>query len=169
MIRKLPLTIALLFSCTGAMAQGYVGLGVGSIDYDLPGFGNATGFELLAGTEINRNLSFEFSFIDFGESDDGMPPVWRLTGDGITAGALIRAKAGRTADVFFKLGMFSWDIEIKQDGFGTIFMDDGTDIFYGFGVMVKTTDNFSVGARYNIYDADDTDVDVLSIHAQVGF
>lgn len=169
MIRKSCLTIALLLSCTGAMAQGYIGLGVGTVDYDVPGFSSATGFELLAGTEINRNLSFEFSFIDTGEADDGIAPIWRITGDAITAGALLRAKAGQTAEVFFKLGMFSWNIEVTQDGLGPILEDDGTDIFYGFGVMIKTTDKFRIGARYNIYQTDDLDVTALSINAHMDF
>jgi hypothetical protein len=172
MIRKSFAAIALLCSCTGAMATGYIGIGFGSVDYGaeaISSFDDPTGFELIVGKEINRNISFEFSYIDFGEANDGIAPVWRLAGDAITAGALIRAKAGQTADVFFKLGMFSWDVELTQDGFGTIGTDDGTDIFYGFGVMVKTTDKVSIGARYNSYDADGDDVTMFSINAQLDF
>jgi len=168
MIRKISLTIALLCSCSGAIAQGYLGLGIGSVDYDLTGYSNATGFELIGGTEINRNLSFEFSYVDTGEAD-GTPSIVHLSGDAITAGALIRAKAGQTADVFFKLGMFSWNIDLTQDGVGTIFTDSGTDVFYGFGVMIKTGDKIRIGARYNIYNTDDLDISALSINAQLDF
>ena len=176
MIRKLCLTIALLSTCTYAAADvsdtGYIGLGFGSVDYDadsISSFDDPTGFEIILGKEISRNLSFELSYIDFGEADDGIAPVWRLEGESITAGALLRGKVGRAADVFLKLGMHSWDRELTEDGIGVIARDDGIDIFYGLGVMVKTTDSLSIGARYNVYDFDGDDVTMLSINAQLGF
>jgi opacity protein-like surface antigen len=176
MIRKLCLTIALLGSCTYAGADvndtGYIGLGFGSVDYDaesISNFNDPTGFELMLGKEISRNLSFELSYIDFGEADDGTAPVWRLDGKSITAGALLGGKVGKTADVFLKLGLHSWDIDLTEDGAGVIARDDGTDIFYGFGVAVKTSDNISIGARYNIYDFGGDDVTMLSINAQLSF
>lgn len=174
MMKKLSLATVLLCASASASATdtGYIGIGFGSVDYDadeISSFDDPTGFEILVGKEINRNLSFELSYIDFGEADDGVAPVWRLDGDAITAGALIRAKAGKTADVFVKLGMHSWDVELTEDGAGVIGTDDGTDIFYGFGVTVKTSDQVSIGARYNSYDFDGDDVTMLSINAQLGF
>ncbi len=176
MIRKLCLTIALLASCTYSAADvkdtGYIGLGFGSIDYgDASGsnFDKATGFELILGKEISRNLSFELSYIDFGEADDGATPLIRVDADAITAGALLGGKIGKTADVFVKLGMHSWDSEITQDGTGVVSRKDGIDIFYGLGVTVKATNNIGIGARYNVYDFDGDDVTMLSINAQLSF
>ncbi|MCK4705192.1 MAG: porin family protein [Gammaproteobacteria bacterium] len=176
MIRKLCLTIALLGTCTYAVADvndtGYIGLGLGSVDYGVDSnsnFDGSTGFELILGKEISRNVSFELSYIDFGTADDGAIPVRHLEADAITAGALLKAKLGKTADVFVKLGMLSWDSEVIQDGAGVIASNDGTDIFYGFGAMVKTTDNLSIGARYNVYDFDGDDVTMFSINAQLSF
>ena len=176
MIRKLCLSIALLGSCTYAGADvndtGYIGLGFGSVDYDInstSNFDDPTGFELIVGKEISRNVSFELSYIDFGEADDGATPARHLDADAITAGALLRGKLGKTADVFVKLGMLSWDSEVTQDGAGVIASNDGTDVFYGIGAMVKTTGNLSIGARYNVYDFDGDDVTMLSINAQLSF
>lgn len=176
MIKKFGLTMVLLCVAAGANAgnadTAYVGIGFGSVDYDadeISSFDDPTGFEILVGKEINRNLSFELSYIDFGEADDGIAPVWRLDADAITAGALIRAKAGKTAEVFLKLGMHSWDIDLTQDGAGVIDRDDGTDIFYGFGVAVKTSDQLSIGARYNSYDFGGDDVTMLSVNALLAF
>ena len=176
MIRKLCLTIALLGACSYAVADvndtGYIGLGFGSVDYGVdsnPNFDDPTGFELILGKEITRNVSFEISYIDFGKADDVATAVRHLEADAITAGALLRGKIGKTADVFLKLGMLSWDSEITQDGAGVIASNDGTDIFYGLGAMVKTTDNLSIGARYNVYDFDGDNVTMLSINAQLSF
>lgn len=176
MIRKLGLAMALLGICTYAVADvddtGYIGLGFGSVDYDVESnanFDDPTGFELILGKEISRNVSFELSYIDFGKADDSATPARHLEADAITAGALLRGRLGKTADVFLKLGMLSWDSEVTRDGSGVIASKDGTDIFYGFGAMVKTTDNLSIGARYNVYDFDGDDVSMLSINAQLSF
>ncbi|MGB5398480.1 MAG: porin family protein [Gammaproteobacteria bacterium] len=176
MFKRPALTMALLCASVSAVADvkdtGYIGIGFGSVDYDadsISSFNDPTGFELLVGKEINRNLSFELSYIDFGEADDGVAPVWRLEGSSLTAGALIRARAGQTADVFLKLGMHSWDIDLTEDGVGIISSDDGTDIFYGFGVSVKASKSIGIGARYNVYDFDGNDVSMLSVHAQLSF
>ena len=176
MIRKLCITIALLATCTYAVADvndtGYIGLSFGSVDYGVDSnsnFDGSTGFELILGKEISRNVSFELSYLDFGEADNGAIPARYLEADAITAGALLKGKLGRTADVFVKLGMLSWGSEMTQNGAGIIASDDGTDIFYGFGAMVKTTDNLSVGARYNVYDFDGDDVTMFSVNAQLSF
>jgi len=182
MNRRLTLTIAfsitfsMAFLCASSMARAadtiYVGLGVGSVDYDadsISNFDDPTGFELIGGTEISRNLSFELSYIDFGKADNGTTPALHLEADAFTAGALLRGKVGKSADIFLKLGMLSWDREVTQDGAGVISKDDGIDIFYGFGVMVKATDSLGIGARYNVYDFDGDNVTMLLVNAQLGF
>ena len=176
MIRKICLTITLLSACTYAGADvgdtGYIGLGIGSVDYGIDSssdFDNPMGFELIIGKEVSRNVSFELSYIDFGKSDNGATPMQHLEASAITAGALLRGKLGKTTDVFVKLGLQGWDSEISEDGAGVVASKDGTDIFYGFGVMVKTTDSISLGARYNVYDFDGDNVTMLSVNAQLGF
>ena len=168
--------MALLGASSYAVADvddtGYIGLGFGSVDYGIDSnsnFDDPTGFELILGKEISRNVSFELSYLDFGKADNGTIPVRHLEADAITAGALLRGKLGKTADVFLKLGMHAWDSEMTQDGAGIIASNDGTDMFYGFGAMVKTTDNLSIGARYNVYDFDGDDVTMFSINAQLSF
>jgi hypothetical protein len=176
MIRKICLTITLLSACTYAGADvgdtGYIGLGIGSVDYGVDSssdFDNPMGFELIIGKEVSRNVSFELSYIDFGKSDNGATPEQQLEASAITAGALLRGKLGKTADVFVKLGLQGWDSEISEDGAGVIASKDGTDIFYGLGAMVKTTDSISLGARYIVYDFDGDNVTMLSVNAQLSF
>jgi len=176
MIRKICLAITLLGTCSYAAADaggtGYIGLGVGSVDYAIDSsadFDNPMGFELIIGKAVNRNVAFELSYIDFGKSDNGATPKQHLEASAITAGALLGGKLGKTTDVFVKLGLQGWDSELSQDGVGVIASKDGTDIFYGFGVMVKVTNSISLGARYNIYDFDGDDITMLSVNAQLKF
>jgi opacity protein-like surface antigen len=176
MIRKICLAITLLSACSYAAADaggtGYIGLGVGSVDYGIDSsadFDNPMGFELIIGHEVNRNVAFELSYIDFGTSENGATPKQKVDASAITAGALLGGKLGKSANVFVKLGLQGWDSELSQDGSGVIASKDGTDIFYGFGVMVKATNSISLGARYNIYDFDGDDVSMLSVNAQLNF
>ena len=176
MIRKIALAMALLSACGYAAADagdsGYIGLGVGSVDYGIDSsadFDNPIGFEVIIGKAVNRNVAFELSYIDFGKSENGAIPKQNLDASAITAGALLGGKLGKSANVFVKLGLQGWDSELSQDGAGVIASKDGTDIFYGFGVMLKATNSISLGARYNIYDFDGDDISMLSVNAQLNF
>ena len=176
MIRKLCLTVTLLGACSYAVADtggtGYIGLGVGSVDYGIDSssdFDNPMGFEVIIGKEVNRNVAFELSYIDFGKSDNSSTPKSHVEASAITAGVLLGGRLGKAADVFVKIGLQGWDSELSQDGAGVIASKDGTDLFYGLGAMVKVTNNIDLGARYTIYDFDGDDVSVLSLNAQLNF
>jgi len=169
MTKKSYLTIALLCASTNVMASGYIGFGAGSVDIDITGFDDPTGFELIIGTEVNKNFSVEASFINFGESSDGIAPEWRVTQDSLAFGALAKAQVNDNFDVYFKAGLHMWDAELKEDGFGLLGEADGTDIFYGVGALLNVNNKLSLGARYNTYDMDGDDVTMLSINAQIGF
>ena len=165
MMKQFCFSIVLLGFCASPMAGPlYFGGGLGNVDYDLPGFDNPTGVELIIGGDINRNLSFEASYIDYGEADDGIPPVWRVNATGLTVGALFKAPVNANVDLFIKLGLNSWDAELTEDGFGILGQDDGTDIFYGFGAAVWLNNNISLGARYNVYDFDGDDVTMFTVN-----
>ena len=169
MINKSYLAIALLCASTNVMASGHIGFGVGTVDIDASGFDDPTGFELNIGTEVNKNLSVEVSYINFGESSDDILPKWRVTLNTLAFGVLAKAPVNNGFDVFFKAGLHMWDAELKEDGFGLIGEDDGTDMFYGIGALLHFNNKFSLGARYNSYDMDGDDIKMLSINAQVGF
>jgi len=163
------ITVALLCTSTNVMASGYIGFGAGSIDIGVDGFDDPAGFELSIGAEVNNNLSLEASFIDFGESSDGIVPQWRVTLNTLAFGALAKAQVNDDFDVFFKVGLHMWDGELKEDGFGLLEKNDGTDIFYGVGATMKVNQKVSFGARYNSYDMDGDDVTIFSLNAQLSF
>ena len=172
MKKQLFTLIGLLCFCTSIMAgPWYLGGGFGKVDYDadeISSFDDPTGIELIVGNAITRNISVEGSYIDFGEANDGIAPNWRLSATGLTVGALFNFPVNEKLDLFFKLGLNSWDAELKEDGFGTLGEDDGTDTFYGIGAAIKMDNNISLGARYNTYDFDGDDVTMLSINLFVG-
>ena len=175
-IIRLCSLVTLLAVFGNCAASWYMGGGIGRTDYgleELSRFDKATGFELMLGNSVNRNLSFEASYIDFGESDDGIPPVWRVDAESLAFGALLTAPVASGFDVFVKLGLHIWDIEVAEDGFGVFAEDDGNDLFFGFGAAVRVDKNLRIGARYNVYDYElgpvDDEISMLLVNILVGF
>lgn len=167
-MKKTYLATVLCIASGNALAGPYIGAGLGDVDAG-PGLSSPTGFELMIGTDITPNVSVEASYVDFGRPNDGIPPVWRYDADSLAFGGLLTAPLSPELDVFFKLGLHMWDLSVSEDGFGTFFTDEGTDIFYGFGARFELNSQFSIGGRYMSYDFDGEDIDVLSINAQMNF
>lgn len=166
------LALALLFFCTGAMASGYIGIGFGETDYDadsISTFDDPDGTEIYAGFRTSDGLGFELGMVDFGEADDGIPPEWHLEADSLAFSLLAIAAVGSGSEIFAQFGFHMWDIELRQDGFGKLAEDDGTDIFYGFGFRANVAGNIDLGIRYNVYDFDGDDVTRLNFNLQFGF
>ena len=171
MFDKLKLTAFLLFFfCFAgtASAAGYVGVSMGKTDYDVPPFDDPIGFEILGGADLSQNVAFEASYINFGESSDNIPPEWKLSATSWAFGALLKAPINPTAQAFVKVGMHMWDIELKEDGFGLIGEDDGTDMFFGFGAAFSIAPRMNFGVRYMSYDFDGDDVTQLLFNLTYG-
>lgn len=161
------LGLVLLIAFTSASAAGYVGIGFGETDYDVPNFDDPTGIEIYGGFKSSENLGFEVGYVDFGEADDGIPPEWHLEADSIAFSLLGIAPVAPSAEIFFQFGLHMWDAELTEDGFGVLAEDDGNDIFFGFGFRATVTERFGVGLRYNNYDFDGDDVTRLNFNAQI--
>ena len=176
LITRLCLFAVLLAFYGQSAASWYIGGGIGRVDYGLEeasSFETSTGFELILGNRLNRNIAVEASYIDFGESDDGIPPLWRVDMESLAFGALLNAPVAESFDIFVKLGVHIWDAKVTEDGFGIIAEDDGNDLFFGFGAAVKADKNITIGARYNVYEYEiapfDDEASMLLFNVLVGF
>ncbi len=159
----------LLAGASLAQAGPYVGFKVGVLDYDLPYFEDPTTVEIYLGNRFNENIAVEFNYIDLGESEDGIPPVWTLSGDSVGVGLRLFAPLSKQVELSGRVGVHSWNLELSEAGFGTIFEDDGTDLFYGVGVNLGLASNLGLGAHYTVYDFDEDDASVLSFNLQFRF
>ena len=166
-MKKLYLAMALFCFSTSSMASGYAGIGIGTVDVaeDVSSFDSTVGFELMVGTEINPNISVEASYVDFGEADDGVPPEWHASASTLAFGVLAKAPVNEQVEVFFKVGLHLWNVEVSEDGFGVFVDDDGTDLFFGFGASMEVNNQISVDARYTSYDFGTVDLDLLTHNA----
>lgn len=159
----------LLVSASVSQAEPYMGLQVGSLDYDLPNFDNPTSIEVLAGYRLSENLGFELNYVDFGDSEDGIPPVWTLSGDTVGVAARFIAPLSGQLELYGRLGMHAWSMELKEDGYGTLAKDDGTDSFYGVGLNFNLSDSIALGAGYTVFNMKDEDATIIGGVLQVSF
>lgn len=159
--------LILLMTSGNALAGGYIGAAYGKVNHDLPAFEEPNSIELLAGFSVNENIAVEVSYLDLGEASDNIPPDWKLSINGFTLGAVARYPVSSQVELQAKAGLFSWDAEITEDGFGTIAEDDDSDFFYGFGAMFKINEKMSLGIRYSFYEAIDEDFDILQAQLQI--
>jgi len=166
---RLVLGLLLMAVTLQAQAGPYAGFKVGKLDYDLPDFEDPTTFEFFLGNRFNENFAVELNYIDLGESEDGIPPVWTLSGDSVGVGLRLFLPLSEQVELTGRLGIHSWQLELHEAGTGTIADDDGTDLFYGVGVNVGLTPNVGMGAHYTVYDLDEEDASVLSFDLQFRF
>ena len=171
------MAVALSFSLTAvAHAQEagfYIDASVGQTDINESGWDDGTSFSVGAGYSFTQYISAEARYIDFGEFDDNDPPVWRLSGDALVVDLVASYPLTDKVSMFAKLGVFGWDAELNQDGFGELASDDGTDITYGVGVSFGFTDSFSSYIQFKRYafevGGEDLDLDDLAIGLQYRF
>jgi OmpA-OmpF porin, OOP family len=160
---------ALLATTTPALSGGYIGLGIGKVDLDIPFFEDPRGWEIIGGYEFNRNFAVEVTYLDIGDASDNIPPAWIISGNTLTFGALGKLPVTPELELFVKGGLHMWDLELREEGWGKIGEADGTDIFFGFGANYMFPNGLGIGGRYMIYDMDGDDVTVLSVNLQYRF
>ncbi|NIP22801.1 MAG: outer membrane beta-barrel protein, partial [Phycisphaerae bacterium] len=121
---------------TSASAQNmgpYFNLSIGQSDVDtnISDFDKSTSFSLGFGYSINKNLAIEASYIDFGDAEDDITPVWTLSADALVASVIGKIPFNPMVTGYGKIGIASWDAELAEDGFGTFATDDGSDVTFG--------------------------------------
>jgi OmpA-OmpF porin, OOP family len=171
------IAFALAFSlpaATHAQETGaYLDASIGRSDINESGWDNGTSFSFGAGYSFNEFISAEARYIDFGEFDDDVAPVWTLSGDAFVVDLVASYPLSDRVSVFAKLGFFSWDAEVTQAGFGELASDDGTDLTYGAGLAYSFTDRFSSYFQFKRYafevDDEDLDLDDIGIGFQYRF
>lgn len=170
MKRKALVMSSLLAFSIGANAEGgYIGLSVGQTDVDISGFDDGTSIALVGGYRVNSNFAIEASYIDLGESEDDIAPVWTLEADGFNFSAVGIIPVNEQVEIFGKIGMFMWDVTLDEAGTGEIASDDGTDISFGVGGSVKLAEQFSLVLEFQRFDIDGDDVDNISLGGRINF
>lgn len=166
------ITTALLLSsfvlATGtAHAGGYVGLSVGHADY--PGeFDNSISYSVKGGYEISENFAFELGYVNFGKAKDDLTSA-EAEVTGVNTSIVGIAPLNPNLDVFVKVGVIFWNVDVSVDGLGRFVDDNGTDLSFGFGGAYHVTDDISVATEYQRFDIDGGDIDNFSVGLHLYF
>jgi len=184
---------------TAADSSWYAGISYGStkIDSGVSGTtGSAsldeedTGYKLLVGKKINKNISIEGFYADFGEVSltgntgdtfvlDGQTYQFTTNAANVTASATGVGLNGKYSFVITqkssfaaRVGVLSWDIEGTVSGASistSKTSQKGTDLFYGIGYQYDLTNSVAVTADYDSYKADDDKFTVFAIGLAFSF
>ncbi len=165
----LALALAAATLSTSVLAGGesglYIGGSVGTTEVSEEGLDDsATGYKVFGGYNFGMvplvNLAAEINYIDFGSFDSDIGDVsvdvtaWTLSG-------LLGVDLGPVG-LFAKAGYFAWDSDVGSAS------EDGNDPAYGVGAKFQIG-SFAVRAEYEIYEADEVDIDFYSVGAAYTF
>jgi OOP family OmpA-OmpF porin len=167
-------TAALILAAASTVAaEGYVGAAAGSARYDLKDSGISfagrdTGWKLFAGYRFSHHLGLEAAYYDFGEPDDhvrGNSLDIRADGyGGFLTGFL---PAGRQFYALARLGVVHYDVTSKWGG--TTASDNGQAAAWGIGAGYRFSRKFSMAAEWERIEADNGDVDLISLSGRFHF
>jgi len=172
LLTKFVLMLSILALPAAASAGGYIGLSVGqsSIDSsDFSDFDKDTSFSITGGYKFNQYFAMEASYIKLGDFEDGIAPVWTIEVDGINFAAVGIIPVNERFDIFGKVGVFVWEANLKEAGFGKLSSEDGSDISIGLGASANLTDQFDLIVEYQKFDLDGDKISNISIGGRYNF
>jgi len=149
-----------------------------------------SGFKILVGKKIDKTISVEGFYADFGEAS-----LTGNTGDNFDIGGTTfvfttnNAKIATTAtaigvnakftyefdnksSIAGRIGMMLWDVTASVSGASiasATASDDGTDLFYGFGYKYNFNNKYALTVDYDLYTADDVDFDMIAVGVLFNF
>lgn len=182
-MKKVVLGLIVGSMALSAHAQGDIAaefmFGTAEQTSSIDGVGSTSGDDLSFGLRgaytLNPNFGFEFSYQNYGETDDTYVDEYGDTiNDKVTTTAF---NAGIKGIIPFenglalvgRFGMANWDIELEEtDSFfpGEVFTadDSGTDFYYGIGAQAKLKESFTIGLEYTITEMDLSFVGISADH-----
>ena len=169
MLKKALIASSILLSSAAFAEGGYIGVSVGQTDLDVSGFDDGDSLAFAAGYRINENFALEASYLDLGDSEDDIDPVWTVESDGFNFAVVGIIPVGEMVEIFGKAGVLMWDLSVSEAGYGEFYSEDGNDISLGFGATVNFTKQFAMVFEYQSFEIDDEDVSNISLGARLNF
>jgi hypothetical protein len=126
-----------------AIADGYVGVGIGSASYDYNDISSSTAFLVYGGYIFDDSLfGVEAAYLSLGQADITSIPGASLNITGFNASAVISSAGKSSAPLYFfgKLGIYSFDNELKPTGLS----ESSSGLSWGIGMGYKFNKHFSM-------------------------
>jgi len=156
----------------GEQDYAYLGGGIGYGRMNGQDFTNTDGdltnsrvsWKGLAGFRLNRVVSLEGQYVDFGADDRGND---RIQATGWTLGAVLDIPVTGPVTPYGKVGVLEWQ---TRNRFNDISQNqNGSNIALGAGLRFSLSRNVDLRAEYERFAMDDTRVDSFSAILQYDF
>ncbi len=184
MKNRFVLIIAFLMSgfSAAAVAEIYVGIGVGSASYkvDLGADGNfeekGTGTKLYTGYAFNKYFAAEVTAYNFSEASIGaieLSPGGPVVLDaaasmkGAGAYAVGMYPVSKKVNLIAKLGVLSWNADLRANGNSR--SNDGTDAAYALAASYAFTKDFLATVEWESFNTDNPELSMLSLGFRFNF
>lgn len=181
----LPVCVALLAAPVIAGADTlfdddigpYAGVGVGYGKFESEDFLTADNdlrddrmtWQAFLGAKFTSFIGLEAAYVDFGEADgDG----GFLDANGVSAALVLALPIGDSFSLSARGGQLWWDASGGGVGAPLNEIDfdvDGEDPFYGLGAHFGDGEGIGIALRYDMYELDETDIQVPSVNLEFGF
>ena len=152
-----------------AMAENYIGVGIGSADIE----GTDDSSVKIFGGYRNTNYGFEAAYHDLGKQEETVAAITASTEvTALELSVVGYLPVSSTIDVFGKFGFLLWDMDLNLTGFLPV-SEDGSDFIYGIGVQYNSPNNFALRLEFQAATLDvvgvDFDTEIISIGATYNF
>lgn len=175
-IISLMMVVTSLSSVSIAVAEPYVGFGIGSASYkaDLSSLGggeldeDGTGTKLYGGYSFNKYFAAEASVYNFAEASvgalensSGGYDSAAVSMKGVGAYAVGMYPVTKNVNLIAKLGVLSWDADLRVNT--TEVANDGTDAAYALAATYAFTKELLVAAEWESFNSDNPELSMLSL------
>ncbi len=144
------MSIVLLLTSNGVLAESYFGLSRGSSVLDFNGYDHASSYKIYAGAR-NENLGLEWAYINLGDFKVSGQPFLKVEGSVIDFAAIGFFSLTEKMDLFGKIGFTYWHVTGVILGVD-IESESGTTVSAGFGLQISLVENFSLRAEYQKFN-----------------
>jgi len=155
--------------------------------YTCPAEDSDTGYKIFAGYQFGRYVALEGSYVSLGKTQAELPADTRFSAEvqGVTIGLVPRIPVGERIDLFGKVGVMAWHVDLKAESpaLGLSAQGDGAgaDPVFGAGVAYRFHQNASLRLEWDRYNVDEevksdgatvnvgTDIDLFSANIMLQF
>jgi len=159
------LVVVMLTLCGAAVAENYVGAGVGQLRLEDSGFkADDTSVKLFGGWRFNQNLALELAYVHGGSPEGSGVEVEPRAMQASVIGAIPLAD---NFQLYARAGLLSWKTEASAAGFSV--KDDGEDFSWGMGTSFNVGNRGAIRLEYEGADLDGTDISLITLSGVLRF
>ncbi|KGM40641.1 hypothetical protein JY96_12870 [Aquabacterium sp. NJ1] len=171
MFKKMMLAAVMATAASGAMAQLYMGAGLGYAKIADACNGSvgscedsSLGLKLYGGFHLNASVSAELGYLDFGQATNDAGPLHaELDASAVVINAAFRAPVGRDLTGVARIGLASVTMDEKYN-FAPNSSKSTSQLYLGLGLEYALQKNLKATFSYDLTHGEDASGDSGNLH-----